>query len=197
MNPDMPELVLGSSSPYRSELLEQLQLPFQTCSPDIDESRGTGETPEQLVQRLARDKAAAVARRFPAHCIITGDQVAQAPDGEILGKPGNRASCIDQLRRFSGQRVTLPTSLCLHNSASGTWRETLERFTVVFRRLDRSAIERYVDREEPFDCAGGFRAEGLGITLFEGFEGRDPNTLVGLPLMALTELLRAEGMQLP
>lgn len=197
MTPDTPALVLGSSSPYRCALLERLQLPFQTHSPDIDESRQPGETPDALVQRLAREKASAVAGHFPAHRIITGDQVALAPDGDILGKPGDRESAIDQLRRFSGQRVTLPTSLCLYNSATDAWRETLEHFAVVFRRLDTAAIERYVDREQPFDCAGGFRAEGLGITLFERFEGRDPNTLIGLPLMALTDILVAEGLRMP
>ena len=197
MNPERPDLVLGSSSPYRSALLERLELPFQTHNPAIDESRGAGETPETLVQRLARAKAAAVAERFPAHHIITGDQVAVAPDGAILGKPGNREAAIAQLDRFSGRSATLPTSLCLYNSATGGWRETVETFTVVFRRLDPAAIERYVDREQPFDCAGGFRAEGLGITLFERFEGRDPNTLIGLPLMALAEMLRAEGQELP
>lgn len=197
MTPDTPALVLGSSSPYRSALLERLQLPFETHSPDIDESPRPGETPADLVQRLARDKAAAVAGDYPAHRIITGDQVALAPEGDILGKPGNRGNAIAQLARFSGCRVTLPTSLCLYNSATGEWRETLEHFAVVFRRLDTATIERYVDREEPFDCAGGFRAEGLGITLFECFEGRDPNTLIGLPLMALTDMLLAERLKLP
>ncbi len=197
MNPDRPALVLGSASPYRSALLERLQLPFQPHSPDIDESRRAGENPRELVQRLARAKAAAVAEHFPAHHIITGDQVARAPNGAILGKPGNRETTIAQLAGFSGQRVTLPTSLCLYNSATRRWQEAVEEFTVVFRRLGRAEIERYVDREEPFDCAGGFRAEGLGITLFERFEGRDPNTLLGLPLMALTDMLRAEGMELP
>jgi MAF protein len=197
MTPDTPALVLGSSSPYRGALLERLQLPFQTHSPAIDESPHAGESPAELVRRLARDKAVAVALYFPAHRIITGDQVALAPNGEILGKPGDRDAAIAQLERFSGAHVTLPTSLCLYNSATGGWQETVETFTVVFRRLDSAAIERYVDREEPFDCAGGFRAEGLGITLFERFEGRDPNTLIGLPLMALAEMLRAEGLELP
>lgn len=197
MTPDMPALVLGSSSPYRSALLERLQLPFETHSPDIDESPRAGEAPEDLVRRLARDKAAAVAQHYPAHRIITGDQVALAPEGDILGKPGNRDNAIEQLVRFSGRRVTLPTSVLLYNSASGTRQERVEHFTVVFRRLETAAIERYVDREEPFDCAGGFRAEGPGITLFERFDGRDPNTLIGLPLMALTDMLRAEGLKLP
>jgi MAF protein len=197
MNPDTPALVLGSASPYRGALLERLHLPFESHAPAIDETRHPDETAGRLVQRLARDKAAAVARHYPGHRIITGDQVAVAPDGAILGKPGNRDSTIRQLSHFSGRYVSLPTSLGLYNSATGAWQETREDFVVVFRRLDPAAIERYVDQVEPFDCAGGFRAEGPGITLFERFEGRDPNTLIGLPLMALTDMLRAEGLKLP
>ncbi len=197
MHPTQPELVLGSASPFRCALLERLTLPFQTHAPAIDESRRRDETAGQLVQRLARDKAAAVAEHYAGHRIITGDQVAVAPDGEILGKPGNRENAIKQLGRFSGRHVSLPTSLGLYNSATGAWHETREDFVVRFRRLDTTAIERYLDREEPFDCAGSFRAEGLGITLFERFEGRDPHALIGLPLMALTDMLRAEGIKLP
>jgi len=197
MTPTTPALVLASSSPYRCALLERLRLPFQTQTPAVDEGRRTGEGPGELVQRLARDKAEAVADSYPVHRIIAGDQVALAPDGEILGKPGHRGAAMAQLRRFGGHRVELISSLCLYNSATGQWQQTREIFAVHFRQLDEAMIRRYVDREEPFDCAGSFRCEGLGITLFERLEGRDPNSLQGLPLIALTDMLRAEGLELP
>jgi MAF protein len=190
-------LVLASSSPFRRALLERLEIPFDHCSPEIDEHRQPGEPADALVARLARDKARAVADRFPAHWIIGSDQVAVTATGEILGKPGTRAHAIEQLQRLSGERVRFPTALCLYDSASGDLQETVETTVVQFRELSREQIEHYVDREEPFNCAGSFRCEGLGIVLFESLEARDPNALIGLPLMALTDMLASAGLVLP
>lgn len=189
-------LILASSSPFRRELLGHLGLDFNHLSPDIDETPQPGEAPSVLVLRLARQKAAKAAETHADALIIGSDQVALL-DGNITGKPGNRSNTIAQLQKASGRTVTFLTGLCLYNSHTGRQQCGCERFVVHFRTLGNDAIERYVDAEQPFNCAGGFKSEGLGITLFKSLEGRDPNALVGLPLIMLTDFLHAEGVPLP
>lgn len=189
-------LVLASTSPFRKALLEKLGLLFSTAAPDIDESAKQGESPQSLVCRLAEEKALAVATDFPDSLIIGSDQVA-CIDGDILGKPGNRERAIEQLRRASGKHVTFHTGLCLLNSASGQQQSLCEPFHVHFRVLEQQQIERYLDAEEPYNCAGSFKSEGLGIALFEHLEGNDPNTLIGLPLIRLVSMLAKEGVTVP
>ncbi|WP_456378658.1 Maf family protein [Thiolapillus sp.] len=190
------ELVLGSTSPFRKELLEKLGLPFSTAAPDIDESPLPDEAPHSLVQRLAREKAEAVAQQYPQALIIGSDQVA-CLDGQILGKPGNRENAIAQLGAMSGKSVRFHTGLCLYNSKSGNTQVLCEDFLVHFRNIGSDQIERYVAAERPFNCAGSFKSEGLGITLFRKLEGDDPNTLIGLPLIRLVDMLAQEGIKLP
>lgn len=189
-------LVLASGSPYRRELLARLRLPFEWAAPDVDESPMPDELAPARAGRLAIAKARALAARFPQHLIIGSDQVAEL-DGRHLGKPGSRENAIAQLSACSGEMVLFHTGLCLFNSASGETMATVETFSVQFRSLDLAEIERYIDAEQPLDCAGSFKSEGLGISLFASFHGRDPNALVGLPLMALCDMLRQCGWQLP
>lgn len=188
-----PTLVLASTSPFRRELLQRLGLPFVAVAPRVDETRRPGEPPEALVERLAESKARAVAADFPQALIIGSDQVACVA-GEILGKPGNRERALAQLTRAAGQAVVFHTGLCLLNSATGRAQVVREPFRVHFRSLTPAQIAGYVDREEPFQCAGSFKSEGLGIALFERLEGEDPSALVGLPLIRLVALLAAEGV---
>jgi MAF protein len=192
----LQQLVLGSTSPFRKALLDKLGIPFLTDSPDTDETHRPGESPEALVRRLAEDKARSVAARHPDALVIGADQVA-CVDGGIVGKPGNRERAIAQLAAASGKAVTFLTGLCLFNSANGRRQVAVEPFVVHFRDLDGAQIARYVDRERPFDCAGSFKSEGFGITLFTALEGRDPNALVGLPLIRLVDMLAREGIVLP
>jgi MAF protein len=188
-----PTLVLASTSPFRRELLERLGLPFLTAAPQVDESRRPGESPETLVTRLAEAKARAVAMAFPEALVIGSDQVA-CVDGEILGKPGGRERALAQLTQAAGKEVVFHTGLCLLNSATGQAQVVREPFRVHFRSLTQAQIAGYVDREQPFNCAGSFKSEGLGIALFERLEGDDPNALVGLPLIRLVAMLEAEGV---
>lgn len=190
----MPQLVLASTSPFRKQLLEKLKLDFVTDSPDIDESRREGETPEALVARLAEQKAMAVSERHPNSLIIGSDQVA-VNDHEILGKPGSHNKAIAQLKGVSGRRVTFLTGLCLYNSATGDCQVEVVPFGVVFRELTDSQIENYLKAEQPYNCAGSFKSEAMGIALFEKLEGEDPNTLIGLPLIRLVRMLEAEGVR--
>lgn len=192
----MPDLILGSTSPYRRALLEKLRLPFITASPDIDETPRGGESARQLVQRLAEAKAHAVAASYPSALIIGSDQVA-CVDQHIVGKPADRSAAISQLESASGRAVQFLTGLCLLNSESGRTQSVVEPFTVNFRPLSRSEIERYLDIEAPFNCAGSFKSEGYGITLFASLHGDDPNALIGLPLIQLVRMLAAEGVRLP
>jgi MAF protein len=192
----MQRLVLGSTSPFRRSLLEKLGLRFDTARPDIDESPLPGESPATLVARLAEHKARAVAREYPDALIIGSDQVA-CVDGRIVGKPGSHAAAIEQLRAASGRSVVFETGLCLLDARSDSAQVLTEPFTVHFRTLDDDQIARYLRRERPYDCAGSFKSEGYGITLFRALEGRDPNTLVGLPLIALVEMLANVGVELP
>jgi MAF protein len=187
--PDTRPLVLASSSPWRRQLLARLRVPFDCASPNIDESPRTGESPSALVQRLASSKATALGTRFPRHLIIGSDQVATL-DGAILGKPGCHEKACKQLALCSGRTVTFHTGLALHDSASGETDVTEETFRVHFRSLSDTDIDHYLRIEQPYQCAGSFKMEGLGIVLFNRLEGRDPNALVGLPLIALTDMLR-------
>jgi MAF protein len=187
-------LILGSTSPFRRELLSRLGIPFDTATPNINESRLENESPIHLVERLALEKAKDVSRRFPDALIIGSDQVA-CIDDEILGKPGNRENAIAQLQKASGRTVVFFTGLCLLNAATRKAQSFVEPFNVHFRKLNDEQIERYVDRERPFNCSGSFKSEGLGIALFERLEGDDPNALIGLPLIRLIKMLENEGIQ--
>ncbi|MET0380017.1 MAG: nucleoside triphosphate pyrophosphatase [Spongiibacteraceae bacterium] len=189
----MPELVLASSSPYRQALLKKLGLSFVCASPDIDETPRPGESPVELTRRLAAAKAHALADRFPHHLIIGSDQAA-CIDRQVLGKPGSAANAISQLKLASGRRVEFFTGLCLLNSVNNKNQVLVDRFTVHFRKLSDQQIATYVEREQPLDCAGSFKSEGLGIALFERLEGDDPNTQIGLPLIQLTRMLEHAGM---
>ena len=186
-------LVLASGSRWRRQLLDRLEIPYVWASPDIDESPHHGETPQALVERLALAKAERVAEVYPEHLIIGSDQVAVF-DGEVLGKPGDIATARTNLTRFSGQRVRFLTGLALVDSSNAWRRVCHERYDALFRQLSSEEIDHYISRERPLDCAGSFRMEGLGITLFERLEGDDPNTLIGLPLIRLCALLREAGL---
>lgn len=191
-----PPLLLASSSAARRQLLARLGLAFTCASPDIDEAPLPGEAAEALAGRLSRAKAEALAATHPHHLIIGSDQALEV-EGRILGKPGDFARARQQLQLLSGREVTFHTGLCLLDSGSGRCRLTVEPYTVAFRDLDAATIERYLRAEEPWGCAGSFKSEGLGIALFRHFSGRDPNSLVGLPLMALVDFLACEGIALP
>lgn len=188
-----PPLVLASTSPYRRALLERLRLEFTVASPDADESRLPDEPPQELVLRLAEAKARAVAATHSEALIIGSDQVA-CIDDLALGKPGDRDRAIDQLTQASEREVVFYTGLCLLHSATGRRQTCCEPFRVHFRKLSRAQIEGYLDREQPFNCAGSFKSEGLGIALFERLEGDDPNALIGLPLIRLIAMLESEGI---
>ncbi len=190
------KLILGSTSPFRKELLNKLGLSFTADAPDIDETMHAGERPQALVQRLALEKARAVAEKHTDALVIGSDQVA-CIDNDILGKPGNRERAIAQLTQAAGKRVSFYTGLCLLNSDSGESQVACEPFHVHFRPLSQAQIERYLDAEEPYNCAGSFKSEGLGISLFERLEGDDPNSLIGLPLIRLIAMLEREGVSLP
>lgn len=192
----MPSLLLASSSPYRRELLARLRLPFTCQSPDIDESHRCGESAIDLVQRLAREKAQALAGAHPDHLIIGSDQVAVL-DGKILGKPHTFERAFEQLSAASGNSVTFLTGLALLNSSTGSCQVDCVPFTVHMRDLDKPSIERYLHAEQPFDCAGSFKAEGLGVSLFRRTEGEDATSLIGLPLIRLVDMLIKEGMRTP
>jgi len=189
----MQTIVLGSTSPFRKNLLEKLNLPFDCAKPDIDESPFEGETPLQLVERLAIEKAKAVADQFPNALIIGSDQVAVC-DTKILGKPHNFENGVIQLSQFSGKAVTFYTGLCVYNSGTEKTTSLVEPFTVHFKQLRLVEIENYLHAEKPYSCAGSFKSEGLGICLFEKLEGDDPNTLIGLPLIKLVALFKTHGL---
>ena len=188
----MAKLVLASSSKYRRALLARLGLPFEVAVPDIDESASPEETPDQLVTRLAEAKARVVADAAPDAIVIGSDQVAVS-DGAMLGTPGQRERAIAQLQDLSGRRVQFLTSVCVIGPEVEPLVE-VDVSTVCFRSLTLGEITTYVDRERPFDCAGSFKSEGLGIALFESLGGDDPNALIGLPLLRLCRMLRAVGL---
>jgi septum formation protein len=190
----MAPLVLASTSRYRRELLQRLALPFDVARPDVDETPVSGEAPDALARRLAEAKARAIAGLGADAWVIGSDQVADL-DGVPLGKSGTRDAAMAQLQAMSGRAVAFHTAVCV---VRGDRRLMAADTTVVrFRALDRAEIERYVDAEQPFDCAGSFKSEGLGISLFEAIETRDPTALVGLPLIATSRLLRQAGYDLP
>nr|WP_318382035.1 nucleoside triphosphate pyrophosphatase [uncultured Enterobacter sp.] len=189
----MSQLVLASTSSYRRALLEKLGVPFQCAAPDVDETAQPGEAPRHLVLRLAQAKAQSLAERYPQHLLIGSDQVCVL-DGEITGKPHTEENAIAQLMKARGNIVTFYTGLALYNSANGHLQTECEPFDVHFRHLSEQEIVDYVRRERPLNCAGSFKSEGLGIALFDKLDGRDPNTLVGLPLIALCQMLRREGV---
>lgn len=189
-------LVLASTSFYRRQLLAKLGLEFEAVAPGVAETPLDGEPPASLALRLAEEKAHAVARCRPDSLVIGSDQVAFL-DEEIVSKPGTRANAILQLQRASGRTVRFYTALCVVNTATGQTRTDLDVCAVVFRHLEPGQIERYVDRDLPFDSAGGFKAEGLGIALFERIDGEDPNALIGLPLIRLVRILESFGVEIP
>lgn len=192
----MPRLTLASTSRYRRELLERLRLPFDVARPEVDETALPGEPPLALATRLAEAKAQAVAQALGDDGWALGsDQVADL-GGKALGKPGGRDAAIAQLRAMSGGVVHFHTALCLAH-ADGRALAAIDLTEVRFRALTDAEIERYVDAEQPFDCAGSFKSEGLGITLFESIDNRDPTALIGLPLIATCALLRQAGFTLP
>lgn len=192
----MPQLTLASTSRYRRELLERLRLPFDVARPEVDETALPGETPLALATRLALAKAQAVAQTLAGDGWALGsDQVADL-DGLALGKPGGRDAAITQLRAMAGGVVRFHTALCLAH-ADGRTLAAIDLTEVRFRTLTDAEIERYVDAEQPFDCAGSFKSEGLGISLFEAIDNRDPTALIGLPLIATGALLRQAGFTLP
>ncbi|MFA7619887.1 MAG: Maf family nucleotide pyrophosphatase [Thiohalomonadaceae bacterium] len=190
-----PALVLGSTSPYRRELLARLGLAFEVDAPDVDEHALPGEAPDALVRRLAEAKARAVAARHPGALVIGSDQVAVL-DGVILGKPGDHARAMQQLRAASGKTVLFQTGLCLFDDRNGSAQVDVVPFRVVFRTLSDAQIENYLRRERPYNCAGSFKSEGLGISLFQRLEGDDPNALIGLPLIRLVDMLAEAGVHL-
>lgn len=189
----MTPLVLASTSPFRRSLLQKLGIPFVAAAPDADETPLKDEDARHLVTRLAQQKAQSLASQYPHHLIIGSDQVCVL-DGNITGKPLTEEKARLQLAQASGHIVTFYTGLAVYNSANGQLQTECEPFDVHFRHLSAEEIARYVDKEKPLYCAGSFKSEGLGITLFERLNGRDPNTLVGLPLIALCQMLRNEGV---
>lgn len=190
-----PTLVLGSSSPFRKEVLSSLLVPFETCSPDIDETPHANETPLALVERLAVEKAQEVAKQYPNSLIIGSDQVAMH-GRKIVGKPHTHERAVEQLREASGKKIELFTGLALLNSSTGRVQSEVVPFKVHFRNLSDDTIERYLRKETPYNCAGSVRSEGLGVALFERFDGDDPNALIGLPLIRLVTMLQSEGFDL-
>jgi len=191
-----PRLVLASTSQYRRQLLERFGIHFTVAAPDIDESPLPAELPVDLVNRLAREKTELIARRHPGSVVIGSDQLAVF-GRDIVGKPGNPERCIEQLRTFSGQRLTFHTAVHVIQSDTGSNESHLDLTTVQFRKLNDEEIERYVARERPVNCAGGFKAEGLGIGLFERIESQDPTALIGLPLIWVAAALRRAGLPVP
>jgi len=189
----MQQLVLGSSSPFRRALLEKLGLNFESSSPDIDETAIENESAEELVARLSQQKAKAIAASYPDALIIGSDQVAVL-ENTILGKPGNHDNALKQLKAASGKHVRFLTGLTLLNAKTGQHQTCVEPFNVHFKSLSDQQIDYYLQQEQPYQCAGSFKSEGFGISLFSKLEGDDPNSLIGLPLIKLIEMLMVEGI---
>ena len=187
------KLILASTSPFRKALLDRLGLDYETDSPDIDETPRDNESIEEMVIRLAEGKARAVASKHPNALIIGSDQSAVL-DGEVLTKPGGYEKAFKQLKNASGKRIVFQTGLCLLNTSTNNQQSACVPYTVVFKELTDKMIDHYLKKEEPYNCAGSFKSEALGIALFEKFEGEDPNALIGLPLIKLVEMLGNEGM---
>jgi len=189
------KLILASSSPYRRELLERLKIPFEVMAPEVDETPRPGETPEKLGERLAIEKARKITGQKAGTLVIGSDQVA-VYNGSIVGKPHNHDKAVEQLRSASGKTVTLYTGLALVNADTGRVQHEVIPYRVTFRALTDAQIESYLRKEQPYSCAGSVKSEGLGIALLEKFEGDDPNTLIGLPLIRLVRMLENEGIKI-
>jgi septum formation protein len=189
-------LILASTSAYRHGLLARLGVPFEAFAPMVSEAHLEGESPSDRALRLALAKAASVAQRHPGAVVIGSDQVAACGD-EVLDKPGDAVRCRAQLSALSGRSARFYTACAVHGGTDGLLLTHVDTTTVVFRALDEPEIRRYVAREQPYDCAGGFKAEGLGIALFETIESQDPTALIGLPLIWLAAALRRAGYDLP
>ena len=193
--PKARSLVLGSTSPYRRALLQRLQIPFEVAAPDVDETPNPGEAPHALAQRLARAKAFAVAHLFPHAVVIGSDQVADL-NGTPLGKPGTHEKAVTQLRQMRGQTVVFQTAVSVVCLDSGFEQNSLAAVNVTFRDLSDSEIENYLRAEQPYDCAGSAKSEGLGIALLASIDSDDPTALIGLPLIRTCQMLRAAGIPL-
>ncbi|ATG17088.1 MULTISPECIES: Maf family protein [Providencia] len=185
----MKSIILASTSEYRQALLKKLGIPFLAAAPNIDETPILQESAQALVIRLSHEKAKALSQQYPQHLIIGSDQVCVIDD-KIVGKPHNFENAFKQLKAASGHRVTFYTGLCLLDSTTGTFNVQCEPFDVYFRQLTDEEITQYLHKDEPYQCAGSFKSEGLGISLFDKLSGRDPNTLIGLPTILLLEMLR-------
>jgi len=190
------KIVLGSTSPFRKELLQRLNIDFVTDSPDIDETPLKNESPDEYVLRLSLEKAKAVANNHADSLVIGSDQCSIL-DGEIRGKPHTHENAIKQLKQSSNKQVSFLTGLCLFNTQDDSYQLDLAQYHVNFRELSDEEIESYLLAEKPYSCAGSFKSEGLGVTLFNSFEGDDPTSLIGLPLIKLSEMLRNKGLKLP
>lgn len=195
LHPPAPSVVLGSTSPYRRELLSRLRLRFEVAAPHVDETALPGEAPAALARRLALEKARAVAARYPEAAVIGSDQVADL-DGHALGKPGSHERAVEQLRRMRGRTVIFHTALAVVCAARGFEQADLAPVRVTFRDYGDEEIEAYLRAEQPYDCAGSARSEGLGIALLEAIESDDPSALVGLPLIRTARMLRAAGVKI-
>lgn len=189
------KLILASTSPFRKAILDKLGVDFDIASPEVDETALTNETPQQLVERLSIAKAKAVADKVDSALVIGSDQVSVI-DGAIIGKPHTHENAVKQLQNASGKTVTFYTGLCLYNSSTDQYQSEVIPFNVVFRHLSQQQIERYLKKETPYNCAGSFKSEALGIVLFEKLDGEDPNTLMGLPLIRLVKMLEKENFSI-
>lgn len=190
-----PQIILASSSPYRQALLRRLGVYFDAISPKIDEKPLKNEQPDQLALRLALEKATKIADLYPNSLIIGSDQVALLGE-QIVGKPGSHEKAVKQLKQASGQKMKFLTSVCLFNSGNRQHQLEIVPYTVYFRDLDDDTIEHYLKKEQPYNCAGAFKSESLGIALIEKMEGDDPTALIGLPLIRLCQMLAEEGIKL-
>lgn len=189
------KLILGSTSPYRRELMQRLHTPFETAAPDIDETRLEGESARDMVLRLSLEKARKVAEQHPDALIIGSDQCAVLHE-QIIGKPGSHENAVKQLQNSSGETVYFLTGLCLYDSRDGSYQLDVVPFQVDFRELTDGEIDRYLRKDQPYNCAGSFRSESLGITLFKRMTGDDPTALMGLPLIRLSQMLKEAGVDL-
>ncbi len=192
--PETPQLILASSSPFRKILLEKLGLKFKCHSPDIDESPIDDETPQALVQRLATQKAEAVAEEYPNALIIGSDQVAVL-DNQIIGKPRDHQHAVEQLWAASGREMNLYTGLTLLNTTTGNIQECVDPYRIEFRELNLNQIETYLEKDQPYNCSGSLKSESLGIALLKSLSGDDPNTIIGLPLIRLIDMLGNEKIE--
>ena len=188
-------LILASSSEYRRQLLQKLQIPFNSISPNVDESVFTGEKPQETALRLAQEKAKKIGNEYPHALVIGCDQVATL-DGEQLGKPLNHNNATAQLQKMRGREVVFHSALCVYNAATGNMQAVVVPYLVKFRQLSDEQIESYLTKEQPYHCAGSAKSEGLGIALIERMLGEDPNALIGLPLIKLVTMLKNEGIEI-